>query len=80
MATSSSSFFLHSTADEDLLKDPLVEAVFDDLDPDDKDEFKSMQEARKKKNTSEPSQKKMASLPLQLLRASDVESCPCCEQ
>ena len=43
-------FYIRKSADDDLLKDPLVEAVFDDLDPDDKDEFKSMQEARKKKN------------------------------
>jgi hypothetical protein len=41
-------YFFRNTSDEDLLKDPLVEAVFDDLDPDDKEEFKSMQEARKK--------------------------------
>ena len=43
-------YYNRRTSDEDLLKDPLVEAVFDELDQDDKDEFKSMQEARKKKN------------------------------
>ena len=43
-----SKFYKCKTPDADLLKDPLVEAVFDDLDPEDKDEFKSLGEARKK--------------------------------
>ena len=40
---------LHSDACEDMLKDPVVEAVFQELDPDDKKEFKDIGDAIKKK-------------------------------
>ena len=41
-------FYFCSTADEDLLKDPLAEAVFDNLDEEDKAQFDNLEKARNK--------------------------------
>ena len=49
-----------------VMQDPLVEAVFDDLDPKDKDEFEGLKDAKKKrhhKRAMHLSREEMSQLP-----------------
>lgn len=51
-------------ADASMLDDPLVEAVYDDLDPEDKTEFPEIAEARKQRKVKSFKQKWQAAIPV----------------